>query len=236
MCHQAVRQNSSACVQASGHLAAGPVQEDTGPDHSEGDQNRDGDEVSHAQSESAAARDPTEQPEVDDQACGDNGGERAEPNEGVHGLCFSSTGDFVGFSAPLSGSSSADLSASHAPRSKPRDSCARVQDGPDAAAPPSPSSPGAVNGETFEVESGEFHAKTEAAGHERTNGLSSTNSSDHEGDEISEIPSPVESSKLLIHVGDSPNCTENGAYPHLPPGATPPPPCPAPVSALKEFD
>lgn len=234
MCHQTVRQNLSASGQASGHLATGPVQEDTGLNHTEdeGDQNQDSDELSHTQSESVAAQDPIEQLEVDDLGCGYNGGkpeEPAEPNEGVHGLCFSSTGDFVGFSRPVSGCSSGNFSNSHMLRRNPSlsDSCTQGQEGPEAA--PHLSSPGAMNGETF-VQSDDFHAKTPAAmwpedasGPKRTNGLSSTNSSDHENDKISEIRLPVESSKLLIHVDDSPNCTENGADPQLP---LEPPPCP----------
>lgn len=220
----------------------GPVQEeDTGVNHTEDEGVRmaNGDEFSYDQSERAAARDPTEQLEVDDLGCGDNGGkpeEPEEPNQGVHGLCFSSTGDFVGFSGPVSGCSSGDVLRRN---SALPDSCAQGHEGPEAA--PRLSPPGAANGEMFEVHSDDFHAKTGAAafpddvgGHERTNGLSSTHSSDPENDKMAEIRLPIGSSKRLIHVGDSPNCTENGAYPHL---ALESPPCPStPVSALKEFD
>lgn len=226
MCHQTVRHNLSAYGQASGHLAAGPVQEDSGlnPAKDEGDQNQDSDESSHTQSESVAARDPMEQLEVDDLGCGDNDWKPegpAEPNGGVHGLCFSSTGDFVGFSGPFSGCSSGDFICSHVLRRNPSllESCTQGQEGPEASL--CSSSPGAENGKTFEVQSDDFHAKTEAAmrpddasGHERTNDL--TNSSDHENDKIFEIRSPVESSELFIHVNDFPNCSENGAYSQLP--------------------
>lgn len=201
MCHQTVRQNLSAYGQASGHQAAGPVQEDTGLNHTddEGDQNQDSNEFSHTQSESVAALDPMAQLEVHNLGFGDNGEkpeELVEPNEGVHGLCFSSTGDFVGFSGPISGCSSGAFTSLH-----------------------------------------DFHAKTDAAMcpddagiYKQINSLSSTHSSDHEDDNKSEIRSPVERSDLFIHVDDSSNFIENGAYSQL---SLEPPPCP---SALEEFE
>lgn len=220
----------------------GPVlEDDTGLNHTEDEGGRmaNGDEFSHGQSERAAARDPTEQLEVDDLGCGYNGGkpeEPEEPNQGVHGLCFSSRGDFVGFSGPVSGCASGDVLRKN---SALPDLCTQGQEGPEAA--PRLLPPGAANGEMFEVHLDDFRAKTGAAacpddvgGHEQTNGLSSTHSSYLENDKMAEIRLPIESPKRLIYVGDSPNCTENGAYPHL---ALESPPCSStPVSALKEFD
>lgn len=216
MCHQAVRQNPSDQSPASGHPAPGPAQGDAARDRPEdgADRNRDGDVPGRTQSESVAAGDPAEEPQVDGLGCGDDGGGKAErpaeANDGVHGLCFSSAGDFVGFSGPIPGRPSGDFVHEAAPR---------------------PSSAGAVNGDAFEGQPDDLGAQSDAAGcpdddggHERTNGLNSTHPSDGENGETSEIRSPpLESSERLIRVDDSQSCVENGAFSH---SRHQPPACP----------
>lgn len=213
MCHQTVRQNPSDQSPAAGHAAAGPARGDAGPDRpeDEADGNRDGDAPGRTQSEGPAAGDPVEEPApADGLGCGDDGGGKAEPpaeaNDGVHGLCFSSTGDFVGFSGPGPGPVPGRPSGDFIHEAAPRPSSA---------------------GEAFEGQPDDVGAQSEAAGcpdgdggHERTNGLSSTHPSGGENGETSGITSPVESPELLIRVDDSQSRVENGALSHprrLPP-------------------
>lgn len=220
MCHQAVRQNPSDQSPASGHAAAGPARGEAGPDRpeDEADGNRDGDVPGRTQSESAAAGDPVEEPApADGLGCGDDGGGggKAEPpeeaNDGVHGLCFSSTGDFVGFSGPgpVPGPVPGRPSGDFIHEAAPRPSC---------------------SGAAFEGPPHDVGARSEAAGcpdgdggHERTNGLSSTHPSGGENGETSAITSPVESPGLFIRVDDSQSRVENGAFSH---SRRQPPACP----------
>lgn len=235
MCHQTVRQDPSAQSRASGRPAAGPAQGEAGPDHleDEGDQNQDGDVLGRTDSDSAAAGDQVEQAEVDGLGCGDGGGkpeQPAGPNEGVHGLCFSPTGDFVGFSGPVPGRSSGDFIHSHALRRSPSlpDTSTRSEESPEAAPCLAPAS--AVNGNAFEGQPDDLRAESEAAAcpdnddrHERTNGLNSAHPSGRENDKVSEIRSPPESSELLMRVDEAQSCVENGALSHSP---HEPPACP----------
>lgn len=232
LCHQTVRQNSPAYGPVSGPPTAGPAHEDTGLNHveDEGDQNQHSDMFSHTQIESGAAQDTVKQLEGDDLCCGENGGkpeEPVEPNKGFHGLCFSSTGDFVGFSGPVPVYTSGDFIHSGVLQQNTSllDPCTQGQDWTALRR----SSPSAVNENKFEVQSDDLHAKTEVAmcpddgAHEQMNGLSSTYTSDHENDNHSDIQTPAQSTELLIPVNDSSNCIENDAYSCLP---LEPPLCP----------
>lgn len=236
MCHQTVRPSPSTQSRASDQLAASPVQGDTGLETpaDERDQDQDNSMVGQTQSESVAAQESTEQPGVDGRGAGDDGGkpvQPAEPNEGVRGLCFSSTGDFVRFSSPVSCcSSSQNVIHSHMLRQNPSHPDTSTQGEEDSEAAPCPSSLGALNGNIFEVQSDYPHAKSDAAacpdndsGHERTEVLNSTHPNGHEKTKMSEVGSLLEISELLNHVDESHSGSENGTHSHSP---QEPPPCP----------
>lgn len=201
LCHQTVEQNCSADNQTSGQLATGPVHEDTRLNHveGEGDQNQHCDMFNHTQIERGAVQGPIEQLQVDDLGCGDNGGQPDEPKEaerGVHGLCFSSTGDFVGFSGPVRSCNSRDFIYPHVQRQNTSnlDPCTQGRDKTRLFT----SSPSAVNKNKFDVQSDNIHAKTEVAmcpdgsEQERINGMSSTKSSDHVHGKGSNIRTPTQ--------------------------------------------
>nr|XP_033497820.1 RING finger protein 145 [Epinephelus lanceolatus] len=98
MCHQTVRPTPTGPSPAPGDAPAAPAQEDAAPDpaaQQEGDQNQDSGTSQEMQSD-AAAPEPTETKSFED---GDSGTEDEE--EAVHGLRFSSSGDFVGFVSPV---------------------------------------------------------------------------------------------------------------------------------------
>ncbi|KAF1374463.1 hypothetical protein PFLUV_G00229360 [Perca fluviatilis] len=115
MCHQTVRPTLSSQSPASGDAPAAPTptQRDTGPGLAaqEGDQNQDNGASQETQSD-AITPDPTEEREetksFEDGDCGCKDKDKPTENnrEAVQGLCFSSSGDFVGFVSPVSSCSS----------------------------------------------------------------------------------------------------------------------------------
>ncbi|XP_049918072.1 RING finger protein 145 [Epinephelus moara] len=116
MCHQTVQPTPTGPSPAPGDAPAAPAQEDAAPDpaaQQEGDQNQDNGTSQEMQSD-AAASEPTEQQEetksFEDGDCGTE-----DEEEAVHGLRFSSSGDFVGFVSPVSSCSSGGDSNSHVP-------------------------------------------------------------------------------------------------------------------------
>lgn len=121
--------------------------------------------------------------EVDHLDCGENGGkpeELEEPSEGVQSLCFSSTGDFVGFSGPVSGCSSEELIDSHALVSNPS---LQKLEGPEPAA--CLLSPAAPDEETSEEQPDNL--PKDVSGHQQNKGLCSTYSSNEAKDKMCEI-------------------------------------------------
>lgn len=117
MCHQTVRPTPMGQNQASGDAPAAPPQGDSEPDPpaQEADQNQDGGLNQETRSE-AVTPDPTEQLEgmesVRQENCGTQD-QPAETHEEVQGLRFSCSGDFVGFSSPVSSCSSGGSFSSH---------------------------------------------------------------------------------------------------------------------------
>ncbi|XP_073340284.1 RING finger protein 145 [Pagrus major] len=149
MCHQTVRPTPPGQSQASGDAPEAPTQRDAGPDPAaqEGDQNQDNDTSQEAQSESEAVTpDPSEQQDQTGSfADGDRGREDKADGEAAEGLRFSSSGDFVGFVSPVSGSSLGGVS------SKTFSPC--VQGEESGKDPPLPSTLNAVNENTVENQS-----------------------------------------------------------------------------------
>lgn len=116
MCHQTVRPNPSGPSPASGEAPAAPNQGDVQPEPTapEGEENQENstetksEEVTPDQNEEEAV----ERCEHGDCETG-NRDERGESQrEAVQGLRFSSSGDFVGFVGPATGSSTTSISSS----------------------------------------------------------------------------------------------------------------------------
>ncbi|KAA8579237.1 hypothetical protein FQN60_007178 [Etheostoma spectabile] len=127
MCHQTVRPTLTGQSPASGDTPAAPtpIQRDTGPNLAaqEGDQNPDNGTSQETPSD-ATTPDPTEEREetksFEDGDCGCENKDKSTENnrEAVQGLCFSSSGDFVGFVSPVSSCSSGGNFSSHVPLGK----------------------------------------------------------------------------------------------------------------------
>lgn len=167
MCHQAIQPSPPGKSQASGDAPAAPAQRDTGPDPPEevGDQNQHCDVPQETQSESVG-QDPMVQPEemeCFEQGDGEKQDQPPEPQEGVKGPSFSSTGDFVGFASPTSSCSSGDFNCSQVLLGNPSIPDMPTQGEECSKEPPLPSSPDAVNGKMFEGHSDNFEVKSKAA-------------------------------------------------------------------------
>ncbi|XP_037652511.1 RING finger protein 145 [Sebastes umbrosus] len=122
MCHQTVRPTPTGQSSASGDAPADPAQRDAWLDpaaQQEGDQNRDDGATQEMQSDAVtpdAAEDEQEETKsFEDGDCArEDKDQTAEAHrEAVHGLRFSSSGDFVGFVSTASSCSSEDISSSH---------------------------------------------------------------------------------------------------------------------------
>ncbi|XP_041667823.1 RING finger protein 145 [Cheilinus undulatus] len=116
MCHQTVRPNPSGPSPASGEAPAAPNQGDVQPDPTtpEGEENQEtstemkSEEVTPDQSKEEAG----ERCEHGDCETGNKDELSESQREAVQGLRFSSSGDFVGFVGPATGSSTTSISSS----------------------------------------------------------------------------------------------------------------------------
>lgn len=110
MCHQTVRPSLLDQSQASGDAPGAPPQRDRDAELvlQEGDLNLNTGTPQEAQSNDSTPEEQRERESFEDCDCGTE-----DKNQPPHGLCFSSSGDFVGFVSPASSSSSGDLPSSH---------------------------------------------------------------------------------------------------------------------------
>ncbi|XP_072221199.1 RING finger protein 145 [Leuresthes tenuis] len=152
MCHQTVRPTPQGPHMASDAVPAAPLETDAGLDLAarEGDESLDNGVTEETQSDDATL-DSTEQLEIRESFWnGDNEAQPAEPHsEAAQGLCFSSSGDFVGFVRPAS---SEGLFSSHVPLGK-TSSDTHSPGEVNGIDSPLPSAPTAVNEKTTEGQS-----------------------------------------------------------------------------------
>lgn len=233
MCHQAIQPSPPDESQASGDALAAPAQRGTEPDPPEevGDQNQHCDVSQETQNESVG-QDPMVQPE-EMESFEQGGGEKQDPpaEPQGQGLCFSSTGDFVGFASPTSSCSSGDFNCSQVLLGNPSLSDMPTQSEERSKEPQLPSSPDAVNEKMFEGHSDNFEVKLKTAVYP---GVPQNDMGEHKGcvstpdsgnsfdspkltnksNDMSGLGSCNENSEPLKHSVDSQSCNENGVYLH----------------------
>ncbi|CAJ1074592.1 RING finger protein 145 [Xyrichtys novacula] len=114
MCHQTVRPTPTGVSPAPEDVQAAQPQRDAEPAAPGEDQNQEND--TEAQSDTAAS-DPTKKEEEEESFEGGDHemGDEEPQREAVQGLCFSSSGDFVGFINPATGASPVGDSSSESP-------------------------------------------------------------------------------------------------------------------------
>lgn len=114
MCHQTVQPFQAGQNQASDDALAAPPQRDTGPEPAaqEGDLNPDTGTPLEMQSDDVTPG-PTEEQLGETESFGDGDCGTDDKDQPAQGLCFSSSGDFVGFVSPVTSCSSGGLSSPH---------------------------------------------------------------------------------------------------------------------------
>ncbi|XP_067335847.1 RING finger protein 145 isoform X1 [Channa argus] len=112
MCHQTVRPSQPSQSQASGDPLVAPPQRETGPEPAsqDGDLNLDSDTPRETQIDDETPGLTEQQQEEERKSFGNGDCETGDKDVLAQGLCFSPSGDFVGFVGPVSNCTSGDLS------------------------------------------------------------------------------------------------------------------------------
>lgn len=120
MCHQKVQPFQTGQNHTSGDTPPGPPQRETGPEPAaqEGGLNPDPGTPLEMQTDDLTPG-PTKQQLGERESFGDGDCGTEGKDQPAQGLCFSSSGDFVGFVSPVTGCSSGGLSSLNDPPGKP---------------------------------------------------------------------------------------------------------------------